>query len=359
MSINRNNYEEYFLMYADNELSQTEKIEVEEFARVNADLTEEFEMIQLTINIPDENQGLGDKSFLKKKEAPSFINEANCSEIFVLYHDNELHREEKKLVNDFLKHNPKYHVEFELIGKSKLTSDEQIVFPEKESLYRKGKSGKVIPALLFRSLAAAVLAGFGIWVVASYFSDKQAMRALVIGDNSVPFSTSTLKSDLKNGFDPATESSTSAEIEIAAHYTKKENVNDEQQGTKAIAIRAVKKEIFLPQQKVMPATREETAIFGSDDLIKEKPDHLNATLASNNSNEHIDKIVTFAEPETYAKNASYIDNNSNDENYVFYNVKASEFNKSKVGGFLKKVKRVVERTNPIGRLLSGEEVTSK
>ncbi len=33
----------------------------------------------------------------------------------------------------------------------------------------------------------------------------------------------------------------------------------------------------------------------------------------------------------------------------------NQFNRTKVGGFLKKVKRIVERTNPITRLLEGNE----
>ncbi len=72
---------------------------------------------------------------------------------------------------------------------------------------------------------------------------------------------------------------------------------------------------------------------------------------------HIDKYDETIQPQTVVESASYAvdQNNSNDENYVFYNVKAEEFKKSKVGGFLKKVKRIVERSNPITRLLSGDE----
>jgi len=40
---------------------------------------------------------------------------------------------------------------------------------------------------------------------------------------------------------------------------------------------------------------------------------------------------------------------------VFYDITTEEFKKSKVGGFLKKVKRLIERNNPISRLISGEE----
>jgi hypothetical protein len=60
-------------------------------------------------------------------------------------------------------------------------------------------------------------------------------------------------------------------------------------------------------------------------------------------------------PDMKVQQASYaINEGASDENYVFYNVTTEEFNKTKVGGFLKKVKRIVERTNPIAQLLSGD-----
>jgi len=36
-------------------------------------------------------------------------------------------------------------------------------------------------------------------------------------------------------------------------------------------------------------------------------------------------------------------------------VPTEEFRKSKVGGFIKKVRRIVERNNPITRIFNGEE----
>jgi len=67
--------------------------------------------------------------------------------------------------------------------------------------------------------------------------------------------------------------------------------------------------------------------------------------------------VEITEPETkpnYTHTVAYNETSSNN-NYVFYDIPAEEFKKSKVGGFLKKVKRIVERTNPITRLLEGND----
>lgn len=68
MRINRQTYEEYFLLYADGELTNTEKLEVEEFINQNPDLGEELEMITQTVMIPDETIVFANKEILLKEE---------------------------------------------------------------------------------------------------------------------------------------------------------------------------------------------------------------------------------------------------------------------------------------------------
>ena len=83
MNINRNNYEEYFLLYADNELSADEKNMVEMFVQQNPDLEEEFIMLQQSVVKPDNTIALNDKNFYSKKEG--FIDQNNYEEKFLLY----------------------------------------------------------------------------------------------------------------------------------------------------------------------------------------------------------------------------------------------------------------------------------
>ena len=80
---------------------QQKKKIVEIFVQENPDLKEEFLMMKMTINSPDEEVKLIDKSFLLKKKPP-FINENNREEIFVLYYDNELSLTQKVEIENFL-----------------------------------------------------------------------------------------------------------------------------------------------------------------------------------------------------------------------------------------------------------------
>ena len=170
MNINRNNYEEYFLLYADNELSPVERKVVEIFVQENIDLKEEFLMIKMTLNVPDEEIKLSDKSFLQKKAEP-LINENNYEEIFVLYHDDELSISQKTEVDNFVADHAELKAAFNLIEKATFAPDLSISFPDKNSLYKKEKSGRVVPIFIWRSMAAAVVIGFGLWAGIAYFNN--------------------------------------------------------------------------------------------------------------------------------------------------------------------------------------------
>lgn len=367
MKINRNNYEEYFLLYADNELSQAEKNEVEIFVKQNVDLEEEFTMIKLTINIPDEMVSMPDKLLLIKNASLSFINENNYEEIFVLYHDNELTNEQKNETEDFLKINPQFATEFELIRQSKLSPEENIVYPGKKQLYRKEKVDRIIPLIFWRSLAAAIFIGFGLWIALSYFNQQKSTRTIALNENvkSLPAPV------VHNGI---VEKHTNKEKVDATSLTIKEqngnekndnNLKEEQRNilpgrneSRNVIVKAEVKEKILPEEnaiQIKPDNRlEMTAVT---EPINNEPDKIERTKIKIPTNDIVQHAGTIGQnqPAMQVQNASYIADNANDENYVFYNVKSDEFNKTKVGGFLKKVKRIVERNNPITRIIEGED----
>ena len=186
MDINRDNYEEYFLLYADNELTDSEKAEVLMFVKHNKDLEEEFRMIHHTISRPDASVQLTDKSFLFRNNATAFINEKNYEEVFVLYHDNELTQNEKLETEEFLAIHKQLKNEFELIGLARLTPESSVVFPNKKILHKKEKSGKVVPVVFWRMFAAAVFIGFGLWFTSLYF--QKPVKSNITTAHSGPLS---------------------------------------------------------------------------------------------------------------------------------------------------------------------------
>ena len=362
MNINRNNYEEFFLLYADNELSEAEKKEVELFVEQYPDLRQEFNLILFTINIPDENVSLANKHFLIKKEN-STINENNYEAIFVLYHDDELSAEQKNETEQFLKEHPQYFQDFDLIGKAKLTSDNKIIYPDKKELYRREKAGRVIPLILWRSIAAAVFIGFGLWAGIQYFSQREETHAVAIEQNNAQAPAATLPK--VNAQNPADTENKNSEAETKSALVVKEEsqkiVKEKERkvsrgNQNQYAVLKEKKKIAA-EEKSIPVKKDDPEMLVANKTIKEAPKEIIAStiLPKSSSSDHIDQIIEPSKPATFAQNASYVNNNQSDENYVFYNVTTDEFNKTKVGGFLKKVKRIVERTNPIAHLLSGDD----
>lgn len=68
MEINRNNYEEFFLLYVDNELPAGERKAVEEFVILHHDLKEELDLLLETVLVPTSNVVFENKEELYKEE---------------------------------------------------------------------------------------------------------------------------------------------------------------------------------------------------------------------------------------------------------------------------------------------------
>ncbi len=342
MNINKNNYEEYFLLYADNELSNAERKMVEVFVKENPEFREEFCMLKLTINIPDDEIRLEDKSFLFKNEH-SFLNKDNYEEAFVHYHDKELSEKEKLETESFLSQHPELKSEFELIGKAKVSPDTSIIYPDKKELYRKEKSGKVVTLMWWRYAAAAVLIGFGIWVAAPYFNSPANNHPVVAGINKT------------NNPKPATEVILPKDAEphlqrTVMHTMQKDKIAKNEVAKNTVNITTPSLTKYIQELKKEPV--EVIALKASDEKKDRSKDDIQKAVAM-----QVKSPVEVTEPEMkpdYTHTVAYNESSSNN-NYVFYDIPAEEFKKSKVGGFLKKVKRIVERTNPITRLLEGND----
>ena len=150
MNIDRHNYEEYFILYWDNELTDEQKQLVKQFVQQNTDLEDEFNLLGQSHFTPDENILLPNKEFLIKEEY------ANRQELFLSYIDNELTATEKSAIEKFIAVDPPAQRELALLQKTKL-QPEKIVFPYKSQLYRREEKGRVVRMVWFRVAAAAAI----------------------------------------------------------------------------------------------------------------------------------------------------------------------------------------------------------
>ncbi len=175
MNINQHNYEEFFLLYVDGELSAADKQAVDQFVQANPGLAVELEML-LQMRLTDDEPVLfeGKESLFRNEAAEIGLH--NHEEHFLLYVDNELDRVSKEKVETFVLQHPALQESFTLLKQTRL-QPETIVFPDKSSLYRKEEKERPVYYLRWQKVAvAAALIGFAVSVWTLFPADKVANR---------------------------------------------------------------------------------------------------------------------------------------------------------------------------------------
>lgn len=175
--INRHNYEQYFLLWVDGELSPEEMEAVERFVEANPDLAEELAILQDTKLMPDHNIVFENKAALLKLDTNA-INLNNYETWFLLYIDQELTVADQQKVELFVLQHPSLQTEFELFKQTKLVN-ETWVFEHKDSLYKSEKTKRpVVYMRWMRYAVAAVFIGIvaTVWMIAPEKTINQSLN---------------------------------------------------------------------------------------------------------------------------------------------------------------------------------------
>ncbi len=350
MNINRNNYEEYFLLYTDNELSVAERNMVDAFVAANPDLQEELVMLQQSVVKPVEIDFPGKAGLLK----PETIDTATEEKLLLLL-DNELKGKEKAAMLSLIQYNNDVKKEWELLQQTKLAVADTIIFGDKPSLYRK-EEGKVVAIKWWRIAAAAMLIGVGLWGTVSYLNtEKQEPTGVETAGVEVKSETGTTAKTGSVADDP--NKAIPADQTVSTVNTTIENTVSDVANKKQPA---VKNKIVQPKgQPVQPESITNTA--GTEKKVKDDEKTLLERINNNGSNE---KIYVNVQPETIINTTeSTIDNstavkntiaintsvkNGTGENETFvFDEEEDKPRKTKLGGFFKRVKRVLERKTKI------------
>ncbi len=188
MPINRHNYETYFLLWVDGELSAEEQDAVERFIAENPDMADELAMLQDTRLTADETVVFRDKAALLKNESTG-ICLANHEAYFLLYVDGELATPQQKEVELFVLQHPQLQPAFLLLQQTVLPQEE-LVFANKEQLYRPTEKKPVVVLMWRRIAVAAALMGlmFSVWMLApdDFMKKNKPFDGKVSGTASSP-----------------------------------------------------------------------------------------------------------------------------------------------------------------------------
>lgn len=202
--ITKDNYEEFFLLYVDNELTDAEKAEVDSFIEKNPGLKMELQMF-LDTRLDMEDVKMEGLENLFRYEEEGLVNKDNYEEYQVLLVDNELGQKEEIALEKYHETHPEAAANFAWLKKTKLP-DEHIVFPDKRSLYRTEKKPATLISIRWvRYAAAAVLVMAGLlWINSDKEETAPAIEQPVaqvetpVKDNKDANNTDTLKSETEN-----------------------------------------------------------------------------------------------------------------------------------------------------------------
>ncbi len=162
--ITRDNYDEFFMLYVDNELSPAERRVVEAFVAENVDLKAELDILLQCRLDPEYGLIFVNRESLLK-QTPVAQNPLPQEESLLLYIDRELDEDARRSVESLSRRDPSILRELTLLQQTVIEPDPALVFKNKELLYKRERDKWIAFLPIFRILAAAsVLLAFGLLI---------------------------------------------------------------------------------------------------------------------------------------------------------------------------------------------------
>lgn len=337
MNIDRHNYEEYFILYWDNELTDEQKQLVKQFVQQNTDLEDEFNLLGQTHFTPDENISLPNKESLKKEEY------ANRQELFLSYIDNELNAIEKSAIEKFIAVDPPAQMELALLQKTKL-QPEKIVFPFKSQLYRREEKGRIVRMVWLRVAVAAAIILVGSLITVQLLNTnpgtgEQVVTAINnIGKNNFDNIPGKKSPDIN-----AAETLKTVTEEQNATIVLKKKANIDTENKTAVA------QLPKRNKSILPNKDDKQSLVDNNNLPETIPTEIkvpNNSVAKTETNKSNDNFINNS---VTPKTTPTFNNQNSNSGVQFASNNEDDVSGSKGGlrGLLRKATRVFERRTNI------------
>ena len=386
MNINRHNYETFFLLYVDNELSAPERKTVEQFIAENIDLKPELQLL-LETTLPGETISFNTKNRLYKNE----IDQDALQEKLLLHLDNELDPATAGKIEAAIASDSSVQHEWKMLQQVQLDPNENIIFENKSILYRHERD-RVIAIRFWRVAAAAAI------LFACLFTGISLLKKNKAGDNEIvnrkEKPSTERQKQIKSNVDPGNNVSFDSLKTTVPENIASANDKDKNNTNNKTPLIVIKQKITADKNKIvfgdkLPANEKiispktsleninntksnETAVSAVSDknneaVIKNKvPDE----IANRSVKEKIiapkTPVIDYnsipALPDSYAKAAVLNESASGNDNKILY-MNEENVTRSKIGGLFRKVKRIIERNTNIktgnGVKIAGFEIAVK
>lgn len=362
--ITRGNYEMYFLLYLDNELSADMRRQVESFVQLHPDLKEELDLLGQFRMEPDTSITYEPKAELMRSE-PELSD--SLLESLLLYTDDELNPAERRLVEDTAAGNAGVQLELNRLLQTRLQPDTHIVFPDKSALYRKEEKVRVV-YFNWRRIAVAAVLLLSLGLTLNWYLNRKSplQQTETAGINpakqqvkGVPGSTTDKQTAGQEDQNPLISTPAAGNNIKEALAAQTDNPVPDQQ--KAIRTQD-------PAQ-IIPDNRKDQQAIAMNDVQQPASNNLaqptdNPNVINGLNKTATDPVATIQQPDNHANPASGVINAS-------YPVTKTDINpsdytddgqspggKNKLRGFFRKVTRTFEKKTNINttdddRLLVG------
>ena len=367
ITINRNNYEAFFLLYVDEELQPAERREVELFIESNPDLAQELNMLKETKLQPELNLRFADKSSLTRTGVAD-INTDNYEEYFLLFLDNELGKIERNAVEKFILQHPHLQEQFTQLQQTILPI-ENLLFVDKKVLFRSQKEDWRIAIFSVQRMAVAA-AIIGIALVAWWLTSDSNKQ---LPTQSLAITTTTSIKDK-----PSEEAH---QVEVVHHTLIGSNTDaiavgkNKNNASDGVFNQAVNTE---PNQQNIATTSQEQLTTHSE----KKPDEIslnnekNIAITAAISPKVLMPLEEIPEENTKFTNAEFTGTNATVKTAVYRELDTEEdtkgvylgsfeINKNKLKGLFKKASRILGIkskeifTNDEETLASNDDINTK
>ncbi len=335
MNINQHNYEEFFLLYADGELSVAEKQAVDQFVAENPSLAAEL-VLFLDMKLDAESLVFEDKESLYRNGADE-ITVANQETYFLLYVDNELNAKARNKVETYVLQHPASQELFTELKQTKLVREE-ILFPDKASLYQKEKTDKpVFYIRLQRLAAAAVVTGLAILAWNILPKSNSFLQKLALNKTATNSIIETPLNNIGSGKNDDLKKTTATILQPVTNLSERVAETDQTKNSNT------EQAVSLSNPVAVIQNNETTSALKREDVISipnETKTYSQSILVSNNviasANTTLTNIVEASEAsESIAEPAIYRELDTDDENKSFY-LGTLEINKDKFRGLFRK-----------------------
>jgi hypothetical protein len=388
MNINRHNYEEFFLLYIDKELSAADRKVVDAFVQQNPDLKMELDLLQETVLNTDDIV-LHKKDWLFKEEQITALQQN-----LLLYADDELNVTDKNAIELLLNSNATARAEWNVLQQTKLQPDIAVVFEDKQLLYRSKEGGRVVSFKWWKVAAAAVLLGFMLWggvaVYKNNIKTTNGSEVVVIENKTNSAKDKTDLPAVNQKQNPLVIENTTAENNAATLSQQKNIAPDKNKKT---AVEKINNQTAIaPQQNI--TVQNSNNKRPDNNLPKPSLQNINSNksnvvttsnVSSENNNGvrvsgNNDAVVKInpKENKTTPEDLNVGKTNENitavqvvntdktaegENNARYLNVDNNKEKRSALAGFIRKAKRVLERTTNVktgeGVKIAGFEIALK